>query len=178
MASRGGLGRWNREPAELQLSFRPDWLPADLARARPDRQCPPCPVMKHFPANQWPGHRSRLTCHLRTQKGGLYVARPRWSQRCAVVGSRSRRLAVSTSCRRKNYCRGNARSKSMAFLVCVRPAFNNIAGLVVRESLSLPLNPRVESSRSRWATLPVVSHTRPRSVGLVAGSRRLGGFSR
>jgi hypothetical protein len=52
---------------------------------------------------------------------------------------------VSTSCRRRNYCRGNARSRSMASLVCARPAFNNIAGLVVRESLSAPLNLRVES---------------------------------
>ena len=84
---------------------------------------------------------------------------------------------MSTSCRRKNYCRGNARSKSMASLACVPPAFNNIAGLVVRESLSVPLNLRIESSLSRWATLAVVPHTSPRSLSLVAGSRHLGGFS-
>ena len=84
---------------------------------------------------------------------------------------------MSTSCRRKSYCRGNARSKSMAFLVCVRPAFNNIGGLAVRESLSAQLNPLVEASRSRWAALSVVSHTSPRSVSLVAGSRHLGGSS-
>jgi hypothetical protein len=84
---------------------------------------------------------------------------------------------VFTSCQRKNSCRGNARSRSTASLVCARPAFNNIAGLVVRESLSAPLNPRVESSLSPWATLAVVPHTSPRSVSLVAGSRHLGGFS-
>jgi hypothetical protein len=78
---------------------------------------------------------------------------------------------VSTSCRRKNYCRGNARSKSMASLVCVRPAFNNIAGRVARESLSASLNPRVESSLSQWTTLSIVSHTSLRWVSLVAGSR-------
>ena len=84
---------------------------------------------------------------------------------------------MSTSCRKKNYCPGNARSRSMAFLVCARPAFNNIAGVVVRASLSAPLNPRVKSSLSRWVNLSVVSHTSSRSVSLVAGFRHLGGFS-
>jgi hypothetical protein len=161
----------------MQLSLRLDRLPVDLARARPDCQRPSCRVMKHFPANQRPGRRSWLTCHLRTQKDGLYDAKPRWSQRSAAVGSRSRRLAVFTSCRRKNSCHGNARSRSMASPVCARPAFNNIAALVVRESLSAPLNPRVESSLSRWATLSVVSHASLRWLSLVAGSRHLGGFS-
>ena len=46
---------------------------------------------------------------------------------------------MSTSSRRKNSCRGNAHSRPMASLVCARPAFNNIAGLVVREFLSATL---------------------------------------
>lgn len=136
----------------MQLSFRPDRLPVDLARARPDRQRPPCRVMKHFPANQWPGRRSWLTCHLRTQKDGLYVARPRCSPRCTAVGLRSRRLAVSISCRRKNSCRGNARSRSMASLVCAPPALNNIAEPVVQEPPSGPVKRSVEASVLRSAT--------------------------
>jgi len=56
---------------------------------------------------------------------------------------------VSTSCRRKNCSRGNTRSRSMASLVCARPAFNNIAGAAVRAPLSASLNPKVESSFSR-----------------------------
>ena len=52
---------------------------------------------------------------------------------------------MCTSFRRKNSCRGNAHSRSMAFRVCARPAFSNIAGLVVREFLSASLNQKVES---------------------------------
>ena len=65
----------------------------------------------------------------------------------------------------------------MASLVCARPAFNNIAGLVAGESLSTPLNPQFEASLSRWAFLSVVSHASLRLVSLVTRSRHLGGLS-
>jgi hypothetical protein len=68
---------------------------------------------------------------------------------------------VSTNCQKKSSCRGNARSRSMASLVCAQPAFNSIAGLVVRESVSGSLNPPADSGLLRSDTASAVFSYHP-----------------
>jgi hypothetical protein len=70
-------------------------------------------------------------CPLTTPRDGLHVEKLLWSPQCSAANLLSSKLVTATSCRRKSSAHGSARTIYMASQVSARPAFSNIACVVL-----------------------------------------------
>src|SRR5262249_28509688 len=119
---------------------------------------------------------SSSNCRVQTPRGGSSAARPRSSLPCAAAGSRSGRLAVSTSSPKKSSVPGVARSNSLAFLAFVLLPFSGIAALALKmlrpALLKQPVGPSPMTARRNSAPPPDGAHFREIAQGLRTLARR------